>query len=171
MKYNSEINNYKLQLQKIDEKPIIENIFFSNSSQTLKNSKLSILEVSENTIIESKEDNKLDEETVDIYQNNEEIKEPENDVIEEKDDVFEAKEFSKTKSLIHNETHLDNTHIDLDEKEIKDSKNDNYEHLVDTIEATSLDSDNKEVQLDNSFDYLKESNNLINISSYSTSSS
>jgi hypothetical protein len=59
----------------------------------------------------------------------------------------------------------------LDEKEIKDSKNDNYEHLVDTIEATSLDSDNKEVQLDKSFDYLKESNNLINISSYSTSSS
>ncbi len=48
-------------------KPIIENIFFSNSSQALTNSKLSILEVSENTIIESKEDNKLDEETVDIY--------------------------------------------------------------------------------------------------------
>ena len=71
-------------------KPIVENIFFSNSSQALTNRKLSILEVSENTIIESKEDNKLDEETVDIYQNNEEIEEPENDVIEEKDDVFEA---------------------------------------------------------------------------------
>ena len=72
------------------------------------------------------------------------------------DDIYDqAKEFLKTKSLIDNETHLDNTHIDLDEKEIKDSKNDNYEHLVVTIEATSLDSDNKEVQLDNSFDYLK----------------
>jgi hypothetical protein len=55
MKYNSEINNYKLQLYKIEVKPIIENIFFSNSSQALTNSKLSILEVSENTIMESKD--------------------------------------------------------------------------------------------------------------------
>jgi hypothetical protein len=171
MKYTTEINNYKLKLDKIDEKPIKENIFFSNSSQNLTNSKLSILEVSENTIVESKEDTKLNEDTIDINQNNEEVEEPENDVIEEKDDVFEVKEFLKTKSLIDNDSILNNTNIDLNETEIKDNKNDNYERLVDTIEAITLDSDNKDVQLDNSFENLKESNNSINISSYSTSSS
>ena len=178
------MENFKFKTEKKEnEKLIAQNVFFSRD---LSNSKISILEVSEETITEPTKESvvsanveKVDERLNTIC-NEEEVEEhEESENIEEKDDnVFEAREYSKTKLLIEETptSNVLNNKIDLKmnvgetkTKDNDDDDNNDYEELVENDVITSDSNNDKEDKLNTSYDLLKDThhNQSVIVSTYS----